>query len=104
MAQSGLSGAACRGAVDRCATSISANAHEAQEGQSKPDFIAKMSVSRTEAREANMWLRFAVATGMVQPSDVTWELQESIELLRMIRQTIRTARSRPDRGNSDWRA
>jgi four helix bundle protein len=66
---------------------ISSNAHEAQEGQSKPDFIAKMSVSRKEAREANMWLRFAVATGMVQPSDVTWELQESIELLRMIRQS-----------------
>ena len=103
MAQSGFSARHVAGQLIRCGTSISANAHEAQEGQSKPDFIAKMSVSRKEAREANMWLRFAVATGMLQPSDVTWELQESIELLRMIRQSIRTARSRPDRG-SDWGA
>jgi len=86
------------GQLLRSATSICANANEAQEGQTKPDFIAKMSVSRKEAREANFWLRFASATSVVTPSEIGWELQESMELLRMIRQAIRTAQSRPDRG------
>ena len=35
----------------RCGTSIGANAEEAQEGQSKADYIAKMCVSSKEARE-----------------------------------------------------
>jgi four helix bundle protein len=86
------------GQLIRSATSICANANEAQEGQTKPDFIAKMSVSRKEAREANFWLRFAVATNVVAPSEIEWELQESTDLLRMIRQAVRTAQSRPDRG------
>jgi four helix bundle protein len=34
-----------------CGTSIGANAEEAQDGQTKPDFIAKLSISRKEARE-----------------------------------------------------
>jgi four helix bundle protein len=37
--------------VIRCGTSIGANAEESQEAQSKADFIAKLSVSRKEARE-----------------------------------------------------
>ena len=37
----------------RCGTSIGANAEEAQDGQTKPDYIAKMSVSRKRiARDA----------------------------------------------------
>src|SRR5262249_26149360 len=40
----------------RSGTSIGANAEEAQEGQSKADFIAKMCVSRKEARESGFWL------------------------------------------------
>jgi four helix bundle protein len=35
----------------RCGTSIGSNAEEAQEGQTKRDFVAKLSVSRKEARE-----------------------------------------------------
>jgi four helix bundle protein len=102
MARSGFSARHVAGQLIRSGTSIAANAHEAQEGQTKPDFIARMSVSRKEAREANFWLRFAAETQIVQPQEIAWELQESVELLRMIRKAIRTARSRPDRGNSEW--
>ena len=35
----------------RCRTSIGANINEAQAGQSKADFIAKMSIAGKEARE-----------------------------------------------------
>jgi len=61
----------------RCGTSIGANAEEAQEGQSKADYIAKMSVSSKEAREAGYWLRLAVAVSAVRSSDVEWALKEA---------------------------
>ena len=44
----------------RCGTSIGANAEETKDGQTKPDYIAKMSVSRKESRETLYWLRLGV--------------------------------------------
>jgi four helix bundle protein len=40
----------------RSATSIGANVEEATAGQSKRDFIAKMSIASKEARETRYWL------------------------------------------------
>ena len=54
----------------KCGTSIGANAEEAQEGQSKADYIAKMCVSSKEAREATYWLRLGVAVSSVKSSEV----------------------------------
>ena len=81
----------------RCGTSIGANAEEAQEGQSKADFIAKLSVSRKEARETSYWLRLAVKNAIVGPDEVKWELNESRQILAMIRSAIITARSSESR-------
>ena len=41
----------------RAATSIGANVEEAIAGQSRADFISKMSIASKEARETNYWLR-----------------------------------------------
>ena len=41
----------------RSGTSIGANVEEALGGQSKKDFIAKMSIYYKEARETKYWLR-----------------------------------------------
>ena len=81
-----------------CGTSVGANAEEAEEGQSKPDFIAKLSISRKEARESSYWLRLAVKNDIVSAEEVKWELSEAKQLLAMIRSAILTARSSPDRG------
>jgi four helix bundle protein len=83
----------------RCGTSIGANAEEAQEGQSKADYVAKMCVSSKEARESGYWLRLAVAASSVNREEVAWELQEAQELRFMIRAAIRTARSSQQRGH-----
>ena len=40
----------------RSGTSIGANVKEAIRGQSKPDFIAKMSIALKEASETEYWL------------------------------------------------
>ncbi len=81
-----------------CGTSVGANAEEAEEAQSKADFIAKLSVSRKEARESSYWLRLALKNEIVRAEDVKWELSEARQLLAMIRSAILTARSSPDRG------
>lgn len=84
----------------RCGTSIGANAEEAQEGQTKPDYIAKMSVSRKESREAIYWLRLALRARVVTDDQIAWELQEARDLRRMIVAAIITAQSNPSRGEN----
>ena len=46
----------------RWGTSIGANVEEATGGQSKKDFIAKISISYKEARETKYWLNLLTAT------------------------------------------
>jgi four helix bundle protein len=86
------------GQLMRCGTSIGSNAEEGQEGQTKPDYIAKMSLSRKEARETTWWLRLVTKNGYAAPSEITWEVSEASQLLAMIRAAIRTAKSSPNRG------
>jgi four helix bundle protein len=81
-----------------CGTSIGANAEEAQDGQTKADFIAKLSVSRKEARETAFWIRMAIAKGATTRAEIESELQEVGELRAMIVAAIRTARASSARG------
>ena len=82
----------------KCGTSVGANAEEVQEGQTKADFVAKMCISRTEARETIWWLRVAAHTGIVTGEEIKWELDEAKQLLAMIKSAVRTARSSTNRG------
>jgi four helix bundle protein len=83
----------------RCGASIGANAEEAQDAQTKPDYIAKMSISRKESREASYWLRLAPRVKVVTAAEVAWESREAGELRAMIVAAIRTAQSNQSRGN-----
>src|SRR5215208_232470 len=67
----------------KCGTSIGSNAEEAQEGQSKADYIAKMAISRKEARETTWWLRLAVRAKIVTAAEVEWQTSEANQLLFM---------------------
>ena len=100
MAARGFGARHIAGQLIRCGTSIGANAEEAQEGQTKADYIAKMSISSKESRESRYWLRLAIATGKVKKTEVEWELGEANEIRFMVRAAIRTARSSPDRGHN----
>jgi len=88
--------------VMESSSSIVANAEEAQEGQTKPDFIAKLSISRKEARETVMWLRLLLKNDYAQPDEIEWELDEAKQVLKMIRAAILTAKSSPNRGEGTW--
>jgi len=93
LAARGLAGRHVAGQLVKCGTSIGANADESQEAQTKADFIAKLAVSRKEAKETAYWLRIAIAADIVTATEVEWELDEANQLLKMIRSAIRTAQS-----------
>jgi len=80
------------------ASSVGANLEEAAAGQSKPDFIARNCVALKEARESRFWLRLITASEpalqqRTQPLD-----EEVSEIVAMRVTAIKTARSRPTRG------
>lgn len=55
----------------RSGTSIGANVAEAQQAQSKPDFISKLNIALKEAAETDCWLRLLHATNYI--SDVQFD-------------------------------
>ena len=77
-----VQGPAARKIADQlfdCGTSIGANSAESQGGQTKPDFIAKLAISRKESWETIFWLRLAIATSVVtkQKSRGNWTKRNS---------------------------
>jgi len=85
----------------RCGPSVGANAEEAQDGQTKADFIAKLAISRKESRESGYWLRMAIRLKKVTREEIAWELNEAGELRAMIVAAIKTAQSSPSRGSTN---
>jgi len=81
-----------------CGTSIGANVEEAEAGQNKKDFLAKLAVSRKESRETIYWLRLAIAASVCSKEMVAWELDEAQQLKAMISSAIKTGQSSDSRG------
>ena len=61
----------------RSGTSVGANLEESKGGQSRADFLSKVSISLKEARETRYWLRLLVATDLIPESQLTPLLDES---------------------------
>lgn len=71
----------------RCGTSIGANITEAQKGQSKADFTAKMQIALKEANETEYWLRLLHRTEYItkeQFASMHRDVKELIALLSSI--------------------
>jgi four helix bundle protein len=78
----------------RSATSVGANIHEAQAGQSRADFIAKMSIAHKEATESRYWLRL-ISEARLQPAGKLSELQDETEqIIRIIGSILVSAKRR----------
>ena len=74
----------------RCGSSIGANVAEAQRGQSKADFIAKMTIALKEANETEYWLRLLYRTQYLskeQYESINIDIQELLGLLVSICRT-----------------
>ena len=74
----------------RSGTSIGANIEEALAGQTKKDFIAKMSISSKEARETSYWLRLLKESDLTK-INVENHLNDVNELIRMLTSIVKTS-------------
>src|SRR5688572_11843634 len=68
----------------RSGTSIGANAEETVGGQSKADFVSKISIAYKEARETKYWIRLLEATGYFDESRTNSLLNDLEEILKII--------------------
>ena len=75
----------------RSGTSIGANIEEAQAGQSKADFVAKMSISRKESRETLYWLKLLAASELIDEIKLAEIIKEADELVRILTSIVKTA-------------
>lgn len=73
----------------RSGTSIGANVTEATAGQSRKDFLAKMSIASKEARETKYWLEL-LKESQLAPVDVSEELRDVEELTRILTSIVKT--------------
>ena len=78
--------------VLRSATSIWANVEEALAGQSKKDFIHKMSIASKEARETRYRLHLLQESELTS-LDTSLYLRENEELINIIVKIIKTSQS-----------
>jgi len=74
----------------RSGTSIGANIEEAQAGQSRADFISKMSIASKEARETNYWLRLLRDSKILDDTDVESLLSESDAIIKILTSIVKS--------------
>ena len=76
----------------RSGTSIGANVAEAQQAQSRADFISKLSISLKEASETDYWLRLLNATEFLSDSEFISVHSDCTELEKLLTAIIKTAK------------
>src|ERR1044071_7869754 len=76
----------------RSGTSIGAMVEEANQAESKADFIHKLSVANKEANETHYWLRL-LRDSEVEVDEIASLLNDCEELLKLLTSIIKTSKS-----------
>ncbi|MFA6523673.1 MAG: four helix bundle protein [Candidatus Peribacteraceae bacterium] len=76
----------------KAGTSIGANIEEAQQAQSRRDFVSKLCISLKEASESQYWLRFIRDSFPNTKKEAGQLLGELDELLRLLTAIIKSSR------------
>ena len=71
-------------------TSIGANVEEALAGQSRADFLSKMSIASKEARETNYWPRLLKDSGIIPKTEIEPLLAESESIANILTSIVKT--------------
>ena len=79
--------------IVRSGTSIGANINEAQYGNSKADFIAKLHISLKETAETEYWLRLLNKSEYVDEKLFKSLLDDCLELKKLLISSINTAKN-----------
>ena len=78
--------------IVRSGTSIGANINEANYGQSKADFIAKLHIALKETAETEYWLRLLVMSEYITADMGKSLLEDCLEIKRILIASINTAK------------
>jgi len=76
----------------RSGTSIGANVEEALGGQSRADFLSKISIAYKEARESKYWIRILTDTDYLTADESGRLLKDIDELCRILSKIITTTK------------
>jgi len=76
----------------RSGTSVGANIEEANQAESKSDFIHKLSVSNKEAHETFFWLRLLRDAELLEPRLAESLLTDCDELIRLLIASIKSSK------------
>ena len=77
----------------RCGTSIGANVAEAEQAQSKADFVSKMNIALKESAETKYWLKLLNATGYITETELSSILKDCIEVEKILCSIIKSSKS-----------
>ena len=78
--------------LERSATSISANIHEANYAHGKPDFIAKLQIALKECYETEYWLELFVKSNILNREMVVDLYNQCGTIRRILIASINTAK------------
>jgi four helix bundle protein len=76
----------------RSATSVGANTVESQGGQSRADFISKLSVALKECNESVYWLRLLVAAELTPSTKISGLQSEGEQIAKVLASIIVSTR------------
>lgn len=81
----------------RSGTSIGANVEEGQAGQSRADFVSKLSIACKEARETHYWLRLLSALNIVPEPRSADLLDEADQRIAILTTVIKNTKDKEER-------
>jgi four helix bundle protein len=76
----------------RSGTAIGALVREADQAESKPDFVHKMAIALKEANETEYWLLLLQETGYMTAAEAESILTDNRELLRLLTTIINSTK------------
>ena len=79
-------------------TSIGANVEEANQGESKKDFIHKLGIAQKEAFETHYWLRLLTDSAYLDQESSVSLVSDCEELIKLITSSIKTAKNSLNNG------
>lgn len=80
------------GQLLRSGTAIGAMVHEAEFGQSKADFISKLSIGLKEANESSYWLQLLKDSSYITEIEFESIHNDCLEIIRLLVSSINTAK------------
>lgn len=77
----------------RSGTAIGALVREAEQAESRADFIHKMSIALKEANESDYWIELLYQSGYLDPSGYQSIAADCQELLRLLISIVKTSKN-----------